>query len=138
MPRVYASTGSFGRGRQRCLPFFHREHLSLKRLTPENAHELLFDDVLWVKKARQEHDVFVDQMRSRGIEVLLVGDLLTETLTDPEARMWLLDRKVTPLRSGREPAAYHQGGHGCDTGRLKLYESLLLCEGMPSCAGGNQ
>jgi arginine deiminase len=42
----------------------HRPDLSLKRLTPENAHDLLFDDVLWVKKARWEHDVFVDQMRA--------------------------------------------------------------------------
>ena len=78
----------------------HRPDLSLKRLTPENAHDLLFDDVLWVKKARWEHDVFVDQMRSRGIEVLLVGDLLTETLRDPEARAWLLDRKITPNELG--------------------------------------
>lgn len=78
----------------------HRPDLSLKRLTPENAHDLLFDDVLWVKKARWEHDVFVDQMRSRGIEVLLVGDLLTETLNDPSARGWLLDRKITPNELG--------------------------------------
>lgn len=78
----------------------HRPDLSLKRLTPENAHDLLFDDVLWVKKARWEHDIFVDQMRSRGIEVLLVGDLLVETLHDPEARAWLLDRKITPNELG--------------------------------------
>jgi arginine deiminase len=78
----------------------HRPDLSLKRLTPANAHELLFDDVLWVKKARWEHDVFVDQMRSRDIEVLLVGDLLTETLRDPEARAWLLNSKVTPNELG--------------------------------------
>jgi arginine deiminase len=61
----------------------HRPELSLKRLTPTNVHDLLFDDVVWVKKARWEHDVFVDHMRSRGIEVLLVSDLLTETLNDP-------------------------------------------------------
>lgn len=77
-----------------------RPDLSLKRLTPANAQELLFDGVLWVKKARWEHDVFVDQMRSRGIEVLLVGDLLTETMNDPEARTWLLNRKVTPDELG--------------------------------------
>jgi len=78
----------------------HRPDLSLKRLTPENAHDLLFDDVLWVKKARWEHDVFVDHMRSRGIEVLLVSDLLTETMSDPLARAWLLDLKVTPNELG--------------------------------------
>jgi len=78
----------------------HRPDLSLKRLTPSNHQELLFDDVLWVKKARWEHDVFVDQMRSRGIEVLLVGELLAETMRDPAARKWLLDRKITPNELG--------------------------------------
>jgi arginine deiminase len=78
----------------------HRPDLSLKRLTPSNFQELLFDDVLWVKKARWEHDAFVAQMRARGIEVLLVGDLLTETLNDPQARAWVLDRKVTPNELG--------------------------------------
>ncbi len=78
----------------------HRPDLSLKRLTPSNCEELLFDGVLWVKKARWEHDAFVDQMRSRGIEVVLVQDLLTETMKDPEARNWLLDRKVTANEQG--------------------------------------
>lgn len=78
----------------------HRPDLSLKRLTPANYRQLLFDDVLWVKKARWEHDVFVDQMRSRGIEVLMVGDLLAQTMLEPEARRWLLDRKITPNEHG--------------------------------------
>jgi len=78
----------------------HRPDLSLKRLTPSNCEELLFDGVLWVKKARWEHDAFVDQMRSRGIDVVLVSDLLTETMKDPEARKWLLDRKVTANEQG--------------------------------------
>ncbi len=37
--------------------------------------ELLFDDVLWVKRARQEHGLFVEQLRASGIEVLLVSRL---------------------------------------------------------------
>ncbi len=78
----------------------HRPDLSLKRLTPSNCEELLFDGVLWVKKARWEHDAFVDQMRSRGIDVVLVSDLLTETMKDPEARRWLLDRKITANEQG--------------------------------------
>ena len=78
----------------------HRPDLSLKRLTPSNCEELLFDGVLWVKKARWEHDVFVDHMRSRGIEVVSVGDLLTEALQNPEARAWIMDRKITPDEHG--------------------------------------
>ncbi len=49
----------------------HRPDLSMKRLTPSNHDELLFDDVLWVERAQWEHDQFVKAMRDRGIEVYL-------------------------------------------------------------------
>lgn len=74
----------------------HAPDLSLKRLTPSNAHDLLFDDVLWVKRAQEEHQIFVEQMRSRGVDVLYAGSLLTETLRDAAARAWLLDHRVSP------------------------------------------
>lgn len=72
----------------------HRPDLSLRRLTPDNCRALLFDDVLWVKRARQEHDVFVDALRERGVTVHLFGELLAETMAIAEARDWLLDRRV--------------------------------------------
>jgi len=62
----------------------HRPDLSLKRLTPGNHDELLFDDVLWVERAQWEHDQFVARMRERGVEVLYVQDLLGEALTASE------------------------------------------------------
>ena len=74
----------------------HRPDLAHERLSPTNCHELLFDDVIWTRRARQEHDAFVDLMRSRGAEVLLFHDLLTETLADASARAWLLERKLRP------------------------------------------
>jgi len=74
----------------------HRPDLSLRRLTPENCKALLFDDVLWVKRARQEHDVFVDALRERGVVVHPFGELLAQTMAIPEARDWLLDRRVAP------------------------------------------
>jgi arginine deiminase len=52
--------------------------------------------VIWVRRARQEHDAFVDLMRERGVEVLLLHQLLVETLEDAEAREWLLSRRVRP------------------------------------------
>lgn len=78
----------------------HRPDLSLQRLKPTNMQELLFDDVLWVKRARQEHDMFVEHLRARGIEVLFVGDLLADTMNDPAARKWVLDRKLAPNQIG--------------------------------------
>ncbi|MEU6672750.1 arginine deiminase [Streptomyces sp. NPDC046853] len=70
----------------------HRPDLELKRLTPTNKDALLFDDVLWVRRARQEHDGFADVLRDRGVAVHLFGDLLTETLDEPGARLLVLDR----------------------------------------------
>ena len=79
----------------------HRPGLELRRLTPTNSRELLFDDVLWVRRARQEHDAFVDLMRDEyGIDVLLVHELLQEVLSEREARAWLLDRRITPNEVG--------------------------------------
>ncbi|APY85853.1 arginine deiminase [Streptomyces alfalfae] len=70
----------------------HRPDLELKRLTPSNKEALLFDDVLWVRRARQEHDGFADVLRDRGVAVHLFGDLLSETLDVPAARLLVLDR----------------------------------------------
>ena len=74
----------------------HRPDLAHERLSPTNCHELLFDDVIWVRRARQEFDAFVDLMRERGTEVLLLHELLTQTLDQPEAREWLLSYRVRP------------------------------------------
>ena len=58
----------------------HRPDLDLKRLTPSNHDDLLFDDVLWVERAQWEHDQFVKAMRDRGIEVYYHVQLLGEAL----------------------------------------------------------
>ena len=78
------------------LVMVHRPDLAHERLSPSNSHELLFDDVIWVRRAHQEHDAFVDLMRGRGVEVVLVHDLLAETLEHKPAREWLLTRRVRP------------------------------------------
>src|SRR5258708_33682707 len=74
----------------------HRPDLAHERLSPTNCHELLFDDVIWTRRARQEFDAFVDVMRGAGVEVLLLHDVLTETMEDPGAREWLLSRRLRP------------------------------------------
>jgi arginine deiminase len=74
----------------------HRPDLAHERLSPTNCHDLLFDDVIWVRRARQEHDAFVDLMRERGVEVLLFHDLLTETVEQADAREWVLTRRLRP------------------------------------------
>ena len=79
----------------------HRPGLSIERLTPSNVRELLFDDVLWVRRAREQHDLFVDQLRDRGVEVYLLRDLLSETLTaSAEARQKIVRHVITERTVG--------------------------------------
>ncbi len=73
----------------------HEPNLELTRLTPSNVRELLFDEIMWVERAQLEHRVFADALRARGVEVLLLGDLLGETLAEEAHRKELLDRVVT-------------------------------------------
>lgn len=74
--------------------------LAHTRLTPTNCDDLLFDDVLWVQNAKRDHFDFMTKMRERGVEVVEMHNLLAETVAIPEARDWLLDRKVTPNNVG--------------------------------------
>ncbi|MFB4309998.1 arginine deiminase [Actinomadura sp. GTD37] len=74
----------------------HRPELSLKRLTPSNAEGLLFDDVLWVRRAVEEHEEFEDVLRAEGVRTHLLIDLLRETIGIPEARKHILDAVVDP------------------------------------------
>jgi arginine deiminase len=69
----------------------HRPDLSLRRLTPTNHDELLFDDVLWVERAQYEHDQFVMRMRERGVEVFHFDDLLAGALEDDDAKKRLVE-----------------------------------------------
>ncbi len=88
----------------------HRPGLELKRLTPDNAADLLFDDVLWVSRAQQEHDAFAEVLRSRGAVVHYYSDLLAQTLDITAARDYVLDgvfdsRWHGPLACGQLRAA---------------------------------
>jgi arginine deiminase len=79
-----------------------RPDLSLQRLTPANHQALLFDDVLWVRRAGEEHDIFADLLRQRGVTVLDFGTLLAETVADPDARSRLLDRRLSAGAIGED------------------------------------
>ena len=84
----------------------HRPGLEHSRLTPSNAEELLFDDVLWVARAKAEHDMFAEAMRERGVEVFEAETLLAEALVKPEVKEWvsgniLSERQVGVLASQR-------------------------------------
>lgn len=87
---VYSEVGQLRR------VLLHRPDLSLRRLTPNNCRSLLFDDVLWVDRAGSDHDIFQDKLQSRGVEIVLLEDALTETMEIAEGRTWLVERRITP------------------------------------------
>jgi arginine deiminase len=78
----------------------HRPELSLQRLTPRNAQRLLFEDILWFRRAQEQHDAFTHILRERGVEVLYLETLLAETMAIADARQDILQHVVTPHTVG--------------------------------------
>jgi arginine deiminase len=111
-----------------------------QRLTPSNCDALLFDDVLWVDVAKRDHFDFVQKMRDRGIDVVEMHNLLTQTVAIPEARQWILDNQVVPNQVGLglidEIRSYLEG-----LSDRELAETLiggLSTEEFPERIGGEQ
>ena len=104
----------------------HRPGLELSRLTPQNVDDLLFDDVMWAQRAREEHDAFAQKLKDKGVEVHLFAELLADVLSTEEGREFVLERVankhtvgpqlVAPLRElaesvdGATMADYFIGG----------------------------
>ncbi len=78
----------------------HRPGDELKRLTPRNNVELLFDGIPWLERAQEEHDAFAASLRSHGVEVLYLFDLLAEALEVEQARLEVLAATVAPQQVG--------------------------------------
>lgn len=72
----------------------HKPELALKRLTPSNKDDFLFDDVLWVQRALEEHEEFQGVLHDHGVTVYMLADLLRETIDIPEARKYILDHVI--------------------------------------------
>ncbi len=116
---MFGVASEVGRLRQVIL---HRPGLELKRLTPDNAADLLFDDLLWVAQAQAEHDTFAGELRSRGVTVHYYGDLLAQTLAIGEAREYILNRVFDPRWHGPLAAGMLQAAmNGLDSEQLATY-----------------
>ena len=78
----------------------HRPGNELNRLTPSNRDELLFDDILWLEKAREDHDTFAAILSAENAKVVYLADLLAETLDIEAARQWLLAETINERHFG--------------------------------------
>ncbi|GAA1367686.1 arginine deiminase [Streptomyces beijiangensis] len=103
-----------------------RPGLAHRRLTPTNSDDLLFDDVMWVENAQRDHADFVNKLTQRGVEVVELHELLAETMAIPQARTWLLERKIVA----------NEVGLGLVDGTLAYLESLAPRELAEFLIGG--
>ncbi len=68
----------------------HRPGKEIENLTPDLMDRLLFDDIPYLKVAREEHDAFADTFRNNGVEVYYLEDLAAETIEDDKVRELLI------------------------------------------------
>jgi arginine deiminase len=102
----------------------HRPGNELRRLTPRNNDELLFDGLPWVDRAQEEHDGFAEALRSRDVEVLYLSELLAQTLEGEAARAQAVDQTLTDLRLG-EHLRRHLRSHLSDLSPDDLARVLM-------------
>ncbi len=106
------------------MAILHRPGAELRRLTPRNNDDLLFDGLPWVARAQEEHDAFAELLRCRGVEVLLLSDLLTEALRSGAARMQGIAASVDAPRLGT-PLAQELSAYLRSLGPATLAEVLM-------------
>ncbi|PFG21300.1 arginine deiminase [Serinibacter salmoneus] len=78
----------------------HEPGIELSRLTPNTVDDLLFDDVMWAERAREEHRAFQGALRERDVEVLRFRDLLVQAVDVVGAREFLQERLTTETQFG--------------------------------------
>ena len=88
------NTSEIGRLRKVML---HRPGGELENLMPEYLERLLFDDIPYLREAQREHDSFAACLRSQGVEVVYLTDLVVQSLTDGQVRDELIRQFLEEL-----------------------------------------
>jgi arginine deiminase len=89
----------------------HEPGPEVDRMPPSMMEELLFDDILYGDRARDEHGRFRRVLQLCGVEVLEAADLLAQALAQAAARELVLDALAPEQRrqlSEKAPAAIVQ------------------------------
>jgi len=102
----------------------HRPDLELRRLTPSNRQDLLFDELLWVGKAQEEHDGFRQLLTDQGVRVRLFAELLTQAFANDAVREDVIRRTATPDVCGVE-LVDRVVGFLCDLDPVTLVTHLI-------------
>jgi arginine deiminase len=75
----------------------HEPGLEVDRMVPAMMEQLLFDDILYGDRARDEHARFRRVLQLCGVELFDASDLLREALREPGAMDWVLDTLMVDL-----------------------------------------
>ena len=88
----------------------HRPGTELEQLVPGELERLLFDDIPYLRAARQEHDAFAALLRENGTRVMYLEELMVQTLSvGPQVRRRFLRQFIEeggPLARHFQPALY--------------------------------
>ncbi len=64
----------------------HRPGREVENLVPEYLGRLLFDDIPYMKVAREEHDGFAQVLKNNGVEVFYLEEMTSEVMKDSKIR----------------------------------------------------
>ena len=64
----------------------HRPGAEIENLTPDYLERLLFDDIPFLKVAREEHDAFAKILRDNNVEVLYLENLVARAVRTPDVK----------------------------------------------------
>ena len=78
----------------------HRPGAELENLTPTYLKDLLFDDIPYLKVAQEEHDAFANVLRSHGIEVLYLDQMVADSLNDDQIKDKFIREMIVSSKQG--------------------------------------
>jgi len=80
----------------------HRPGAELRRVTPQHTCGLLLPALPWAERAQAEHDAFTAALRSRGVEVLYLTELVQDALEYAPGRERAIATAISDPRLGQE------------------------------------
>jgi arginine deiminase len=80
----------------------HRPGAELRRVTPQRTCGMLFAAPPWAERAQQEHDAFASALRTHGVLVLYLTELLQDALEYASARQQAVESVLNDPRLGEE------------------------------------
>lgn len=69
----------------------HRPGTELEHILPAYMEDLLFDEIPWLARAREEHDNFAKALTESGAQVYYIENLVAEIMEDPQIKDQLIE-----------------------------------------------